>query len=38
MTTDTAPETGPENAILMEGINKWYGSYHVAIHSHLSAP
>ena len=24
----TAPETAPETAIVMEGINKWYGTYH----------
>jgi len=28
MTTATAAQAAPENAILMEGINKWYGSYH----------
>ena len=36
MTTETAPETGPETAILMEGINKWYGTFHALRNVNLS--
>ena len=32
MTTETAPET----AVLMEGINKWYGTYHALRNVNLS--
>jgi polar amino acid transport system ATP-binding protein len=37
MTTPaTAPAPAPETAILMEGINKWYGSYHALRDVNLS--